>query len=195
MTAKVSNTHHMRLLTFVIFSLLLFFVHFSSIFVLFNIVLCFFVGFRFWHYLLDTLFIHEQHSSNSKKWFIHPWIPTPKYTHSAARAPTLNALLASNSTFALLRLNSWLEQQCPISYFVVQYKVHSQSDWIMLSNNIIPEQGQIIISDLIPATWYDIIMIANSEAGQSKAQYVFSTLTIDGGKWSNKLRIFFAFLM
>jgi len=56
----------------------------------------------------------------------------------------------------------------------------------MLSNNIIPEQGQIIITDLIPATWYDIIMVANSEAGQSKAQYIFSTLTTDGGKSLNK---------
>lgn len=100
---------------------------------------------------------------------------------SAPSAPLIETLLTSNSTFAQLRLNSWTEHQCPITYFVVQYKIHALPDWIMVSNNIIPEQGQIIVSDLIPATWYDIAMTAYSDAGPAEAQYRFATLTLDGG--------------
>jgi hypothetical protein len=66
-------------------------------------------------------------------------------------------------------------------YFVVQYKEHFLSDWVMLSNNIIPEQGKVHIQDLVPSTWYDLSMIAHSEAGSTEAQYLFSTLTPSGG--------------
>ena len=52
----------------------------------------------------------------------------------------------------------------------------------MFSNNIMPSQGKLIIPDLIPATWYDLLMVANSEPGTTEAQYLFSTLTITGGK-------------
>lgn len=52
----------------------------------------------------------------------------------------------------------------------------------MLTNNIMPEQSKVIISDLLPATWYDLLMTAHSEAGSSEAQYLFATLTQTGGK-------------
>lgn len=66
--------------------------------------------------------------------------------------------------------------------FALQYKLHLSNDYIMLSNNIIPEQKTIVLSDLLPASWYDVIMTAFSEAGSTEAQYQFATLTIDGGK-------------
>lgn len=97
-------------------------------------------------------------------------------------APSFESLIRSNSTFASLNLNSWSDNGCPIMNFMVQYKVHVAADWIMLSNNIIPEQRLIIISDLMPANWYDVVMTAYSEAGSTEAQYRFGTLTLDGGK-------------
>jgi len=57
----------------------------------------------------------------------------------------------------------------------------SSSDFILLSNNIIPDQNEIIISDLLPAQWYDLVMTGYSDAGSTEAQYRFSTLTVDGG--------------
>jgi hypothetical protein len=69
--------------------------------------------------------------------------------------------------------------------FIVQYKMHMTPDFIMLSNNIIPEQKYIVVSDLLPANWYDLVMTAFSDAGSTEAQYRFSTLTIDGGEFSS----------
>lgn len=97
-------------------------------------------------------------------------------------APSFDSLIRSNSTFASINLNAWSDNGCPIMNFMVQYKIHIVPDWIMLSNNIIPEQRQIIISDLMPANWYDVVMTAYSEAGSTEAQYRFGTLTLDGGK-------------
>lgn len=97
-------------------------------------------------------------------------------------APSFESLVSSNSTHASLLLSAWSDNGCPILYFVVQYKEHFLSDWIMLSNNIIPEQNKVFISDLVPSTWYDLSMTAHSEAGQSEARYLFSTLTPAGGK-------------
>lgn len=67
--------------------------------------------------------------------------------------------------------------------FIVQYKMHMTPDFIMLSNNIIPEQKYVLVSDLLPANWYDLVMTAFSDAGSTEAQYRFSTLTIHGGEW------------
>lgn len=95
--------------------------------------------------------------------------------------PSLESLIVNNWSSIVIKLDAWIEKQCPIISFIVQYKIHNHIDWILLSNNIIPEQGQIYITDLNPATWYDLLMIANSEAGSSEAQYRFATLTIEGG--------------
>ncbi|XP_015790399.1 Down syndrome cell adhesion molecule-like protein Dscam2 isoform X2 [Tetranychus urticae] len=94
---------------------------------------------------------------------------------------SLESLLTVNSTSALIDLSAWSENGCPILSFVVQYKLHFQTDWIMFSNNIMPSQSKLIIPDLIPATWYDLLMIANSEPGTTEAQYLFATLTPTGG--------------
>ena len=91
--------------------------------------------------------------------------------------------MTSNATCASIDLKSWSDNGCAILYFVVQYKEHFLSDWIMLSNNVIPEQARVLLSDLVPATWYDLSMIAHSEAGSSEAQYLFSTLTTSGGQF------------
>lgn len=96
--------------------------------------------------------------------------------------PSLDSLIATNSSSVVIKLSAWIENQCPIISFIVQYKIHNHINWILLSNNIIPEQGHIHITDLTPATWYDLLMIAHSEAGSTEAQYRFATLTIDGGK-------------
>ena len=96
-------------------------------------------------------------------------------------APSFESLVQSNATCASIDLKSWSDNGCTILYFVVQYKEHFLSEWIMLSNNVIPEQSRVLLSDLVPATWYDLSMIAHSEAGSSEATYLFSTLTPSGG--------------
>lgn len=47
-----------------------------------------------------------------------------------------------------------------------------------------PEQRIIELVDLIPGTWYSLLVIAHSDAGPTEKEYTFSTLTDNGGKKS-----------
>ncbi|GFR10826.1 retrovirus-related Pol polyprotein from transposon 17.6, partial [Trichonephila clavata] len=105
-----------------------------------------------------------------------------KTSGSAPNPPKRDALLSINSTAVSLHLNTWLGGACPVNFFIVQYKANTQREWILVSNNIVPEQKLLTITDLTPGTWYTILMTAHSEAGPTEAEYVFATLTAFGGK-------------
>uniref|UniRef100_A0A2L2YYI6 Down syndrome cell adhesion molecule-like protein Dscam2 n=1 Tax=Parasteatoda tepidariorum TaxID=114398 RepID=A0A2L2YYI6_PARTP len=83
---------------------------------------------------------------------------------NAPIAPDKRFLLNINYTTLLVNLNSWHNGGCPIRFFIVQYKVNGQQDWTLVSNNIIPEQQNITIMDLIPVTWYSLLMTARNDA-------------------------------
>ena len=80
----------------------------------------------------------------------------------------------------MVNLNSWKTGGCPIQYFVVQYKPRTQREFILLSNHVLPEAGNLIITDLLPAKWYTLFLTATNEAGSTEAEYSFSTLTLSG---------------
>ncbi|XP_071040725.1 cell adhesion molecule Dscam1 isoform X2 [Parasteatoda tepidariorum] len=103
-----------------------------------------------------------------------------KTSGTAPNPPKRDALLSINSTAVTLHLNTWLGGACPVNFFIVQYKANTQREWILVSNNIVPEQKTSTITDLTPATWYTILMTAHSEAGPTEAEYVFATLTAYG---------------
>lgn len=89
--------------------------------------------------------------------------------------------MQANATTASIDVTTWSDNGCAILYFVLQYKEHFVTEWIMMSNNVLPEQSRVLLTDLVPASWYDLSIIAHSEAGSSQAQYLFSTLTTAGG--------------
>lgn len=91
-----------------------------------------------------------------------------------------NQLVASNSTFAAIELSSWRSGGCPLAYFVVQYKVRTSRDWLLLSNHVTPGQATLLVSDLRPATWYSLLVTAINEAGSTEAEFSFATLTTSG---------------
>lgn len=45
-----------------------------------------------------------------------------------------------------------------------------------------PEQRIIELVDLIPGTWYSLMVIAHSDPGPRESEYTFATLTDNGGK-------------
>ncbi len=47
---------------------------------------------------------------------------------------------------------------------------------------VLPESDQVIITDLMPATWFNLQVTAQSDAGNSERDYTFSTLTTTGAK-------------
>ncbi|KAG8201074.1 hypothetical protein JTE90_002747 [Oedothorax gibbosus] len=103
-----------------------------------------------------------------------------KTSGSAPNPPKRDVLLSVNSTAVTIHLSTWLGGACPVNFFIVQYKANTQREWILVSNNIVPEQKLLAIPDLSPGTWYTILMTAHSEAGPTEAEYVFATLTAYG---------------
>lgn len=63
---------------------------------------------------------------------------------------------------------------------MVQFKPKSQPEWMLLSNNVLPDQDILLVRELSPGSWYDLLVIAKNEAGTTEANYVFATLTMDG---------------
>ncbi|XP_076306911.1 cell adhesion molecule Dscam1-like isoform X2 [Tachypleus tridentatus] len=99
---------------------------------------------------------------------------------SAPQAPDKHRLLAVNATSVTVLLSAWRNGGCPLLYFTVQYKPLESTEWILLSNNIPPEQTSLTIPDLSPATWYTMLITSSNEAGNAEAEYVFATLTSSG---------------
>ena len=100
--------------------------------------------------------------------------------NTAPIAPSTRELIQSNSTFVVVNLSAWRDSGCPISHFSVQYKPRTQRDFILLSNHVLPEAGNLIITDLLPAKWYTLFLTATNEAGSTEAEYSLSTLTTSG---------------
>ncbi|XP_071040101.1 cell adhesion molecule Dscam1 isoform X2 [Parasteatoda tepidariorum] len=99
---------------------------------------------------------------------------------SAPLAPDKRALLTVNSSTVLINLNSWHSGGCFIRFFIIQYKVRGNGDWILVSNEVLPEQKTVTITDLTPGTWYSLLITARNDAGSTDAEYVFATLTLSG---------------
>ena len=68
-------------------------------------------------------------------------------------APDKAHFLAPNSTFVSLNLHSWQANECPVLYFIVQYREHDARQWQLISGEIPPETGILIISDINPGAY------------------------------------------
>lgn len=63
---------------------------------------------------------------------------------------------------------------------MVQYKPRTQREFILLSNHVLPEAGNLMITDLSPGKWYTLFLTATNAAGSTEAEYTFSTRTSSG---------------
>lgn len=91
-------------------------------------------------------------------------------------------MLTMNATVVTVWLDSWGDGGCGISYFTVEFKTTRQSSWTMSSNHVKPTERIYSISDLFPATEYQLKITAHNHAGVTEAIYNFTTLTLLGGK-------------
>ena len=60
--------------------------------------------------------------------------------------PSDTELLALNTSWVGLQLGTWSDGECPISSFVVEYCRAGAGDWLLVSNNVVPHSGQVILS-------------------------------------------------
>ncbi|XP_076374957.1 Down syndrome cell adhesion molecule 1 isoform X48 [Megalopta genalis] len=79
-----------------------------------------------------------------------------------------------------LHLSAWSDGGCPMLYFVVEQKKKHQQEWNQVSNNVKPN-GNFVVLDLDPASWYHLRVTAHNNAGFAVAEYEFATLTVTGG--------------
>ncbi|XP_050039355.1 cell adhesion molecule Dscam1-like isoform X1 [Dermacentor andersoni] len=100
---------------------------------------------------------------------------------TAPVAPDKSSFLAINSTFVLLHLGAWYSGGCHISFFVAQYKPKGESEWTLISNHVQPQTETLMVPQLQPGTWYNLLMTAHNDAGSTDAEFVFATYTENGG--------------
>lgn len=93
-----------------------------------------------------------------------------------------SAFISVNVTNATLHLETWIANGCPINYFNIKYKAKSDMEWTLATNNISPQQKTYEMRYLLPGTFYVLSVFAHSDAGDTHQEYVFATLTPNGGK-------------
>uniref|UniRef100_A0A182T3V0 Fibronectin type-III domain-containing protein n=1 Tax=Anopheles maculatus TaxID=74869 RepID=A0A182T3V0_9DIPT len=95
-------------------------------------------------------------------------------------------LFNTNSSCLNLFLTSWLNGGCPISHFSIEYRRLHTPFWTIVSSDLSGSDqhtnGSISFCDFVPATWYELKITSNNDAGKTMAQYNFATLTQSGEK-------------
>ncbi|CAN8026902.1 unnamed protein product, partial [Ixodes persulcatus] len=94
--------------------------------------------------------------------------------------PSHRTGIVPNVTGLNLALSTWRDGGCPISHFFIQYKSRDDSEWTLLSSRVLPDRESVAIGDLMPGTWYNIVVMAFNSAGSTKAEYTTATLTLSG---------------
>uniref|UniRef100_A0A1S4GPA3 Uncharacterized protein n=1 Tax=Anopheles gambiae TaxID=7165 RepID=A0A1S4GPA3_ANOGA len=104
----------------------------------------------------------------------------------APHIPEERELFNTNSSCLNLFLTSWLNGGCPISHFSIEYRRLHTPFWTIVSSDLSGSDqhtnGSISFCDFIPATWYELKITSNNDAGKTMAQYNFATLTLSGEK-------------
>ncbi len=95
-------------------------------------------------------------------------------------APDKSSFVKSNQTSVVLNLNSWKSIGCKIDEFIVQYKRQLDRDWRKVEYNYANDLENIVISNLMSGQWYNLLITASSQAGNTDAEYLVSTLTYWG---------------
>ncbi|XP_017771587.1 PREDICTED: Down syndrome cell adhesion molecule-like protein Dscam2 [Nicrophorus vespilloides] len=94
--------------------------------------------------------------------------------------PKQSQMLTMNATVVTVWLDSWGDGGCGILYFAIEYRSLRHMSWIMASNHVKPTERIYSITELWPATEYQLKVTAHNNAGDSPAIYNFTTLTLLG---------------
>ncbi|XP_049817554.1 Down syndrome cell adhesion molecule-like protein Dscam2 [Aethina tumida] len=94
--------------------------------------------------------------------------------------PKQSQMLTMNATVVTVWLDSWGDGGCGIMHFAIEYKSVQHSSWTMSSSHVKPTERIYSISDLSPATEYQLKITAHNNAGYTEALYNFTTLTLLG---------------
>jgi hypothetical protein len=100
--------------------------------------------------------------------------------------PKHSQMITNNSTTVTCWLDSWGDGGCGISYFVIECRMFGRSHWNMIASHVASTERTYTVSDLIPATKYQLKITAYNNAGSTTAIYDFTTLTAQGCENRNR---------
>lgn len=93
-------------------------------------------------------------------------------------APSKDGFVVANKTSALLRLGRWTDGGCPIGRFVLQYRQKSEPSWAAVALTVTPAaSGEHLLTSLSPGKVYELSVVAHNDAGATRAEYDFVTLS------------------
>ncbi|CAG9796265.1 unnamed protein product [Diatraea saccharalis] len=85
-----------------------------------------------------------------------------------------------NSTAIKINFYAWRDGGCPILGFRVSYRKAGTEHWIKVGDEL--SSASHVISDLMPATWYELVVEAYSDAGTERVTLLADTYTVAGGR-------------
>ncbi|EEB12183.1 down syndrome cell adhesion molecule, putative, partial [Pediculus humanus corporis] len=94
-------------------------------------------------------------------------------------------ILIINSSSVGIKIDSWQDGGCPIRNIFLEYQRFDEITWTKISRIIQSNDSVIILTDLEPATKYNVKITAQNNAGSSTIIYNFTTLTVTGEKISS----------
>lgn len=105
---------------------------------------------------------------------------------SVPQQPKPNQFLTWNSTSVTCWLESWTDGGCAISYFIIEFRANGRGSWRSSGSHVSPLERLYSITDLVPATTYQLRITANNNAGATVAIYNATTMDPAG---SGKLKM------
>ncbi|XP_058830387.1 cell adhesion molecule Dscam2 isoform X2 [Topomyia yanbarensis] len=103
----------------------------------------------------------------------------------APQIPEERDLIVTNATCLNLHLHTWHDGGCPITHFSIEYRRLHTPFWTTISSDISGTErsnDNISFCEFISATWYELKITSNNDAGETTAQFNFATTTLTGDK-------------
>lgn len=94
--------------------------------------------------------------------------------------------MSVNSSAVTLHLYTWPTGGCPITWWRVEYRPHSESSFTPVATHLAGGTDSITLPKLAPLTWYQLRVSAHNAAGAAAATYDVATASLTGGAPSSR---------
>nr|XP_045620714.1 Down syndrome cell adhesion molecule-like protein Dscam2 [Procambarus clarkii] len=99
---------------------------------------------------------------------------------AAPRQPRHQDLVSVNSSSVTLHLYTWPSGGCPITWFAVDYRSHSEATFTPVASHLAGDTDAVTLPELAPLTWYQLRVTAHNAAGSATAMYDVATASLTG---------------
>uniref|UniRef100_A0A4Y0BIQ2 Down syndrome cell adhesion molecule-like protein Dscam2 n=1 Tax=Anopheles funestus TaxID=62324 RepID=A0A4Y0BIQ2_ANOFN len=94
--------------------------------------------------------------------------------------PKHSQMITNNSTSVTCWLDSWGDGGCGILHFSIENRLYGRAQWNMIASHVEATERIFTVTELQPATKYQLRVTAYNNAGATMAVYNYTTLTVQG---------------